>query len=269
MTTEKRQLREQIATHVYRRPAAAAPHPAGARRMPHEVGTREVRPAASNSRTRQRVVTKPDFVQPTAGERYINRRNSIYSARTKAPAYPPVAPRTLAVTGERATGGVKRSLPQYHASPVPRRSGLRHGRRRGFLWKLLGIFALLLMVVLGANFALTSAAFRVVQVSVAGTHNPMLVQTIQHMGIQGQNIFLIDVAALSARIDLLPMVGSANLEKQWPNTLQVIVSERRPVLLWQTRNGTYSVDRNGVVIAPASETTGADTLMTVVDVRNH
>ena len=134
---------------------------------------------------------------------------------------------------------------------------------------MLGIFALVLMVILGANFALTSAAFRIAQVSVAGTHNPILVQSIQHMGIQGQNIFLIDVAALTARIDLLPMVASADLEKQWPNQLQVIVSERTPVLLWHTKNGTYSVDRHGVVIAPASETIGADSLKTVIDMRNH
>src|SRR5207253_8857670 len=96
------------------------------------------------------------------------------------------------------------------------------------------------------------------QVSLAGTHKTTLVRSIQHMGIQGQNIFLIDVTALTARIDLLPIVASADLEKQWPNQLQVIVSERTPVLLWQTNNGTYSVDRHGVVIAPASETIGAD-----------
>ena len=272
MTAEKRQLTEQIATHVYRRPApSAAPRPASGRRALYEAGAREVHPAGS-IRTRQRVVTKPDSVQPAAGERYINRRNQIYSARTRTPAYSRVVPRTLAVTGERASSGqmraVKRSLPQYHPSPVPRRSGLQHGRRRGLLWKVLGIFALLVMVILGANFALTGTAFRVAQVSVVGTHNPILVQTIQRMGMQGQNIFLIDVAALTARIDLLPMVASASLEKQWPNQLQVIVVERTPVLLWQTRQGTYSVDSKGVVIAPASETAGADTLMTVVDTRN-
>jgi hypothetical protein len=137
------------------------------------------------------------------------------------------------------------------------------------LWKVLGFFGFLLMVILGANFALTSTAFRIDQVSIAGTHNSILVQRIQHMGMQGQNIFLIDVTAFTARIDQSPMVASAVLEKQWPNQLQVIVSERTPVLLWQTKHGTYSVDKHGVVIAPASETTGADSLMTVIDMPNH
>ncbi|HAE84379.1 MAG TPA: hypothetical protein DCK85_13400, partial [Ktedonobacter sp.] len=67
---------------------------------------------------------------------------------------------------------------------------------------------------------------------------------------------------------MLPMVASADLEKQWPNQLQVSVTERTPVLLWQTSHGTYSVDQHGIVIAPADETTGANALMTVVDGRN-
>jgi len=129
------------------------------------------------------------------------------------------------------------------------------------------MFALFALVILGANFALTGTAFRVAQVNIIGTHNPVLVQSIQHMGMQGQNIFLIDVAALTARIDLLPMGGSANLEKQWPNQLQVTITERTPVLLWQTKQGMYSVDKYGIVIATASETTGAAALMTVIDTR--
>jgi cell division septal protein FtsQ len=156
---------------------------------------------------------------------------------------------------------------QHHSSPIPVRSGRLQGRRHGFLWKVLGIFVLLVLVILGANFALTSTAFRVAQVSVVGVHNDVLARSIQHMGMQGQNIFLIDVVALTARIDAFPMVASASLEKQWPNQLQVTVTERQPALLWKTSQGTFSVDNNGIVIAPLSDTTGAASLMTVVDMR--
>jgi hypothetical protein len=257
MTEEKRQPKEQIATHVYRRPDA-----------------REIRATASNVSAvsaRQRVVTKHREVQPSAGESYVQRRNRLYSARAKAPAYhEPVVrkARTLAQTGAPAVSGqmrvLKRPLPNQQ-TPVPARSGRRRTHRRGFLWRLFGIFALLLLLVLGSSFALTSSAFRVAQVSVTGARHDILVQSIQHMGMQGQNIFLIDVEALTARIEMLPMVATASLEKQWPNQLQVTVTERTPVLLWQTVHGTYSVDRQGVVIAPANQTAGADALMTVVD----
>lgn len=257
MTEEKRQPKEQIATHIYRRPDA-----------------REIRATASSVSAvsaRQRVVTKHREVQPSAGESYVQRRNRLYSARAKAPTYhEPVVrkPRTLAQTGAPAVSGqmrvLKRPLP-YQQTPVPARSGRRRTHRSGFLWRLFGIFALLLLLVLGSSFALTSSAFRVAQVSVTGAHHDILVQSIQHMGMQGQNIFLIDVEVLTARIEMLPMVASASLEKQWPNQLQVTVTERTPVLLWQTAHGTYSVDRQGVVIAPANQTAAADALMTVVD----
>jgi len=147
------------------------------------------------------------------------------------------------------------------------RSGRR--RRRGtFVAKLLGFFAVLVIALLSVNFALTSPALRVQQVSVVGTQNPAVISNIQHMGMQGQNIFLIDTAALAARIEALPQVASATLAKQWPDALTVTVVERTPVLLWQTKYGTYSVDRQAVVIAPVGTTPGADGLQTVVDVRS-
>jgi len=224
---------------------------------------------------RQRQVKQLDQVQPKAGEQFVHRRNQLYSARAvPQQPYSRLLPRTLAQSGVPASSGQMRSvrpLPQarsqHRSSPVPVRSGRLQGRRHGFLWKVLGIFALLVLVILGANFALTSTAFRVAQVSVVGVHNDVLASSIQHMGMQGQNIFLIDVVALTARIDAFPMVASASLEKQWPNQLRVTVTERQPVLLWKTPQGTFSVDNNGIVIAPLSDTTGAASLMTVVDMR--
>jgi len=100
-----------------------------------------------------------------------------------------------------------------------------------------------------------------------GTQNRKLVDSIQNMGIQGQNIFLLDVGDLTTRIEALPMVASTSLSKQLPNLVIINIVERTPVLLWQTQQGTFSVDSKGVVIAQASDTTGTDHLMTVVDVR--
>ena len=116
---------------------------------------------------------------------------------------------------------------------------------------------------------MTSGAFRIEQVNVTGTRNRGLADTIQHMGMQGQNIFLVDVTALTARITALPVVASANVTRQWPNALMVTVTERVPALLWQTKYGTFSVDAQGRIIAPASETAGADQLMAVVDTRKN
>src|SRR5438105_4173975 len=136
-------------------------------------------PRKENERARQRRVTRPETVQASAGDRYVQRRNQLYSARAREQTYGDVAvaSRTFAQTGTPAAVGQGRAikrLPQYHATPVtpvPVRSGRRNRRNGGLLWKILGIFFPLVIIALGANFALTGNAFRVTQISVVGTHN--------------------------------------------------------------------------------------------------
>ncbi len=267
--TEKRRLREQIATHDYKRSmsTSAAGNASSA--------------VSSRASTKRRVVRMPDAVPQVAWNEYVERRNRLYAERSRTPqagTYTKMTPRTFAQTGTQAPAGQMRTikrLPRYHgtqSTPVPVRSGRRNGHsghsgRRGFWWKLFGFFTLLALIILGTAFALTGSAFRIEHLSIVGTHNPLLVRNIQQLGIQGQNLFLIDVTALTNRIDASPMVANANMEKQWPNRMVVTVTERTPVLLWQTQQGLYSVDIEGVVIAPASETAGATHLMRVVDIR--
>jgi hypothetical protein len=228
-----------------------------------------------------RHVSVPESVQPSAYDRYVERRDHYQTLRSQARSreerQSKLVERTLAQTGTHAPRGKvrkqPRSLPRSYSSPVPKRSSMgriskpRSTRRGGFVWKVLGFFGIVALLVLGSGFALTSSAFRVEQVNVVGTHNEVLEQQIQRMGMQGQNIFLINIAVLTARINSMPMVESASMQKQWPNQLQVNVTERIPVLLWQTSHGSYAVDGEGYVIAPASETTGASQLMTVKDMR--
>lgn len=221
-------------------------------------------------RSRRRVVTTPEHVSEplTWADRRARVKMHRRPARQQAH---PLVKRTLARTGGLASSGQLRAvrlrqsqpLPKY--SPIPRRSGKLKKGRRGFLGRVISFFVLLVIGVLGVNFALTSTSFKVQQVNIEGTHNPVLVKSIEHMGIQGQNIFLIDALALAAQIEMLPLVASANVGKQWPNSVTVTVVERVPVLLWQTRQGTFSVDKQGVVMAPASQTPGIDHLKTVVD----
>jgi hypothetical protein len=129
------------------------------------------------------------------------------------------------------------------------------------------MLGLAIVGILGVSFALTSPTFQIQRVDVEGTQNHLLAQSIQQMGEQNQNIFLLDTQALTNRIDALPVVASTNVARQLPNHLTITVVERIPVLLWQTKQGTYSVDKSGVVIAPASGTAGAAHLPTVVDMR--
>ncbi len=269
--TEYRRPKEQIAIHTYKHqvPGETGMYREASRARRDEMPSSRGTTRAETARPR-RVVSMPDpVVEPTLwAERQAHQRrahanpHANYSGRMK--------PRTLAQTGAPAASGQMRiikPLPKRHvSSPVPVRSGRK--ARGGFWGRLLGFFAVVVIGIVGITFALTSSTFRVQQVNVVGTSNTALVNSIEHMGMQGQNVFLLDTAAFTALIAGIPLVASVSLGKQLPNSLTATVVERTPVLLWQTKQGTFSVDKTGMVIAPASETTGADSLKTVVDMRN-
>lgn len=180
----------------------------------------------------------------------------------------PVA-RTFRQSGVAAPEGrvpFQKSLPPMRSSIPPRSS--RQARKRGFLRRFLGFFAVLALVIAAVGFALFSPSFHVRSVAVMGTTSPKVINAIKQMNMIGQNIFLIDLASLTDRIDAIPLVQSADIQKTWPDQLVVNIVERLPVLLWQTPQQTYSVDSHGVVIGLASDTTGAEHLMTVIDMRS-
>ncbi len=269
--TEKKPLREQRANHSYvQLPDARSQYSERGRNAQRSL---RQEPVLEHVRL-QRVVTIPEEDPSLAWNSFAQRQEQLRRARSRPQRYvseaQPIVPRTYAQTGVRATSGRMRAIQraqQAEVSPIPTRSG-RKQLRKGLLWRILSFFAIVIVVGLAVNFAFTNNAFRIEQVNVVGTHNASLISNIQRMGMQGQNIFLVNVEGLTAKVDAYPLVSSTVISKNWPNQLTVTVLERAPVLLWQTQRGTYSVDSQGVVIAPASETVGADHLLTVVDTRN-
>ncbi|HXZ04154.1 MAG TPA: FtsQ-type POTRA domain-containing protein, partial [Ktedonobacteraceae bacterium] len=224
-----------------------------------------------NTNTRRRVVSLPnEIAQPTRwADRHVNRRSAKAGGHTKSRS----VKRTLAQTGVPASEGqvrLIRPLPQQPlAKKIPVRSGRKKARSGSFWRRLLAMISIFVIGIAGVSFALSSSNFQIHQIDIMGTQNTDLADAIQHMGIQGQNIFLLDVGDLTTRIEVFPRVDSVNFSKQLPDVVIINVVERTPVLLWQTQQGTFSVDSKGVVIAPASETAGIDQLMTVVDVSNN
>src|ERR1700730_9266083 len=151
---------------------------------------------AANDRARsekvilQRVVTIPEPSDPsTAWNMFAQRQAQRRQVRARPEKYTEmVRQRSYVQTGVWAPGGISRTgrrplAPQ--ASPIPTRSG-RQARQRSFVWKILSIFGVSLLIVLATNFAFTSNAFRIEQVTVVGTHNDALTHTIESMGMQGQ-----------------------------------------------------------------------------------
>lgn len=217
---------------------------------------------------RGRRVTMPhEAVQPMT---WAERQERFRQPRGERSTRRRLVKRTLAQTGRQAPVGqmrVNKPLPARRAGPSvpPRRRQAQRGR--SFWRRLLGFLTLLAVVGGAIGFALLSPTFHVQQVTISGTQNQALIDSIRHMGIQGQNIFLLNSSAVISHLEAFPLVASASLGIQLPGTAIVTIEERVPVLLWQSGKSTFGIAQNGVVIAPLDELNGTNHLALVVDER--
>jgi cell division protein FtsQ len=60
-----------------------------------------------------------------------------------------------------------------------------------------------------------------------------------------------DTDAAKTRLEAVPWIRHAQVMRLLPSTLQVMVEERSPFAVWQSKGKTYVVDAEGVVLAPA------------------
>lgn len=66
---------------------------------------------------------------------------------------------------------------------------------------------------------------------------------------RGAPMLGIDLEAARRRLEKLPWVRSAGVERRFPDTVRVTIVERLPLALWQRRNELVLVDDRGDVIA--------------------
>jgi hypothetical protein len=283
--TKKKKLPEQTAIYNYWAMTEKDPSPPGhhdpraTNRMWQQQDRSEQRwHREGGRRERERVgapvslrrVTVPPGDPSHAGNTFVERqrrRRERAQSSTRSDGQTQYVARTLAQTGTRAPSGraplVRPPVPSQQ-SPVPTRSGQQKPKRNR-IWRLLGILTVMAITIMLSDFVLTSEVFRIGKVRVIGTHNDALIKRIQKMGIQGQNIFLLDVTGLTSKMDAWSEVDTADLSKQWPDQLVISIQERVPVVLWQTAKGTFSVDSQGMVIAPIGNTAEENHLSRVIN----
>lgn len=143
----------------------------------------------------------------------------------------------------------------------PRRQHLAAAPRRRRPWRrwlsLTAGIAIFALVVAGGLWAWESL-LRVRHVEIAGA--PAQEAVVRALvDLRGESMFTADLAAPEAEIAALPRVASASIERRWPNTLRVVVIERRAWGSWEQAGQRYTIDREGVVLgddpAPADSVT--------------
>jgi len=96
---------------------------------------------------------------------------------------------------------------------------------------------------------LADAGIRVEEVMLEGRHNQSLAQITQALAIsRGAPLLLVDLKSTRTRLEKLPWIRMASVEREFPDTVRVRIAERRPLALWQRQNALVLVDDEGDII---------------------
>lgn len=128
-------------------------------------------------------------------------------------------------------------------------------------WRLVSVFMVLLLGTL-IYLAWTMPEFRVVQPQVSGNQMLSTAEIDAVLNLTGRPIFSLIPSELETRLRLnYPELTSAQVAIDFPNTVLVRVSERKPVIEWQLNGGFTWIDDQGVAFRPRGS---ADRLISVV-----
>lgn len=124
----------------------------------------------------------------------------------------------------------------------------RHeGRRR-----LRRVVALLAVVVVvgGAAGSTRTPLLDVDRVSVVGASRSGTAAVVEAAGVAlGDPMSDVDSGAVAARVEALPWVERASVQRLWPATLRIRVAERRPMAQVAARDGVLLTDGTGRLLA--------------------
>jgi cell division septal protein FtsQ len=87
-------------------------------------------------------------------------------------------------------------------------------------------------------------------------------------GARGQNLFRIATGSLETALEQLPTVERARIGVEFPDTLAVTLTERKPILIWKVGDLQFLVDGDGKLFAKVPDVPGAATAgLPVIDDR--
>ena len=124
------------------------------------------------------------------------------------------------------------------------------------LWRRLLILPLLAALVGGALALYFSPVLRVQQVEVVGTETVDAYALAQASGLKDRSMLTTRLSEVEKKLAAQPMIKNIQAERIWPNTVRLVVEERQPWGYWDTPDGDFVVDSDGVVlegVAPPTE----------------
>lgn len=138
-----------------------------------------------------------------------------------------------------------------------RRAQVKPSGRRG--WRALASWRVIRVVLMGAvltvigfkgiGAALDMPQLRVQHIAIKGA-SKLSTGEVEALvdGLRGDHILSADLESYRARLMQSPWVGGATLRRVLPSTIEIAVSERRPMGLARVEGRLFLVDASGVVI---------------------
>jgi len=120
-----------------------------------------------------------------------------------------------------------------------------------------GIASVLLAVVVVVG-VVVSPLFRISNVEAVGATHTSAQEIVQVARVgHGSSMILLDTGTIAKRVEQLPWVRTATVERRWPNSLAIVVAERKAVATTVTSHGeVVAVDATGRILGTTQNRLG-------------
>jgi cell division protein FtsQ len=121
-------------------------------------------------------------------------------------------------------------------------------RVRFIRWRRLLIGITIAALAAGSVGLYLSPLLRVQDVEVVGATAVSNDEIRSLARIDDDSMLRANLAAAERRVESIPIVQDASLERRWPQTVRISITERTPWALWQIGDAQYVIDGEGVVL---------------------
>lgn len=117
------------------------------------------------------------------------------------------------------------------------------------LWGYFHASTLMLEISQSLANATVHLGFKLEDVVVEGRIRTDKTQILKMLALErGQPLLSINLSEAKIKLEAFSWVKAARVERRFPNTLYIRISEKEPVALWQNQAKTYLVDRDGTIM---------------------
>jgi cell division protein FtsQ len=121
-------------------------------------------------------------------------------------------------------------------------------RVRFIRWRRLIVGVTIVALVVGSTGLYLSPLMRVQEVQVVGATAVSNDEIRSLASIDDHSMLRVDLDAAEHRVESIPIVKDARLERRWPQTVRIEIAERAPWALWKIGEAQYVIDSEGVVL---------------------